>query len=182
MTPDRRRYFRLNDTLGLAYRNLSIQSETPKAEAFWQPLAQADAQINQLLGQLAARDPSLAQLLALFNQKLERLASDLVLAGAVAAPRVASTQTVNISACGLAFSQPQALPKGALLALEIQLLPGNDTIAALAEVMACDPCDTGGFYWRLAFTRIEPAASERLIAHLLQRQREQIQAAKQQLN
>jgi c-di-GMP-binding flagellar brake protein YcgR len=166
MNDDRRRYFRLNDTLALAYRVLTPESEAPSLE---DPL---QAQIQTCMAQLAHTQPALVELLELLDQKWTRA---LQLRDPVAQPL--KTHSVNISACGLAFVHQQALPVGTQLRLDIQLLPDTAPLQAQASVLACDPC-LGGYCWRLVYTCISHEASERLIQHLLKRQREQIQATR----
>jgi len=174
---ERRQYFRINDTLGFSYR---LIGESKKEDTFWSSLTLMDEQINQLLGQLANTQPQLSKLLGLMNQKLERIASQLMLDAELMQKMASRVGEVNISACGIGFSHPEAVAAKSQVALKLHLLPSDTRVAAEGKVVDCAVQADGLYYWRIKFTRMAEAERDLLIRHLIERQRQQIKESKSQ--
>lgn len=174
---ERRQFFRINDTLGFSYR---LIGESKKEESFWSALAGMDESINQLLNTIAASQPQLGRLLGLMNQKIERIANQLMLEGELMQKMASRVGEVNISACGMGFTHTHEVPVRSPIALKLHLLPGDTWVVAEGKVVGCNPCADGLFYWRVKFTRMAQAEQDLLIRHLIGRQRQQIKEAKAQ--
>ncbi len=174
---ERRQYFRINDTLGFSYR---LIGESKKEDTFWSSLSQMDEQINQLLGQVANTQPALSKLLGLMNQKLERVASQLMLDGELMQKMASRVGEVNISACGIGFTHPQMVAAKSQIALKLHLLPADTRVAAEGKVVECAAQADGLYYWRVKFTRMAEAERDLLIGHLIARQRLQIKESRSQ--
>ena len=172
---ERRQYFRINDTLGLSYR---LVGEPSKKESFWSSLAETDEKINRLLSQVVPKEPLIGKLLGLMNQKLERIANQMILDGDLLQKMASRVGEVNISACGLGFSHGQPVAVNSRLALQLHLLPSDTVIHADGQVVGCQPQPEGDFYWRIAFSHLAEANRDTLIRHLIERQRQQIKATR----
>jgi hypothetical protein len=176
---ERRQYFRINDTLGFSYR---LIGDSKKDDNFGSSLTQMDEQINQQLSSLASSQPQLCRLLGLMNQKLERIASQLMLDGELVQKMASRVGEVNISACGIGFSHPQAVATNSQIALKLHLLPSETRVAAEGRVVDCAAQADGLFYWRVTFTRMAEVEQDLLIRHLIGRQRQQIKELKSHLD
>ncbi|MEY4588962.1 MAG: hypothetical protein RL497_1038 [Pseudomonadota bacterium] len=174
---ERRQYFRINDTLGVSYRLIGASK---KEETFWSSLTALDEQINQLLGGLSKTQPLLGKLLALMNQKLERIANQLMLDGELMQKMASRVGEVNISACGIGFNHSQAVDDNSQVALKLHLLPHDTHVAAEGRVVECKKLPEGQYYWRITFTRMAEVERDLLIQHLIGRQRQQIREARAQ--
>lgn len=174
MSNERRRFFRITDTIGISYTVLAASagdSPIPQSDIF-DLLTETDAKINRLLLDVAQESPAVAALVAAFNQKLERIANQLMLETRLLERVAQRVQEANISACGLAFYHDASLPLGTLLALELHLLPKAERVATQAVLVDCRKQNEGNYFWRLDFQDISPSQQDTLIQHLLERQRD----------
>lgn len=174
MQDDRRRYFRISDRMGVAYRPLNDAEPDSGAESSAeQRLAHCDAQIENLLEALAVSAPEIEQLGRLLNQKLDWAIAqgrDNQAGSSLGDPNVHS---VNISACGMGFRIDEPEPLGAQLDLELLMLPERQSLSTRAEVVACEPTEEEGHYYaRLEFVDMDSRDQEELIQHIVRRQSE----------
>ncbi len=181
MQDDRRRYFRISDRMGVAYRPVSeTESEIDTEPSAEQRLVECSSQIEQLLEALAANAPEAARLGHLLNQKLdwtiERIRQDQPWSR-LSEP---SIHSVNISACGMGLRLDESQPVGALLDLELLLLPERQPLSARAEVIACEPEQEGRYYVRLEFIDMDSREQEELIQHIVRRQSEMLRRTREE--
>lgn len=176
MNQERRRYFRINDTVGLSYSLLSEagdpeRAETNPAQTLLGHLTEQDKKIESVLIEVAQDHPKVAELVRLFNQKLERVVNLLSLEGKLLEQIAVRVREVNISACGIAFINEEQLPVGTPLKLEISLLPSESTLATQGRVVGCDPTsDEGQYYVRIDFYGMKNELQEMLIQHIVKNQ------------
>ncbi len=183
MTEDeRRRYFRINETVGIAYQLLDTEKEDHplgNMPDVLELVSKQDKQIERLLLEVEEEHPKVAELITVFNQKLERVVSQLMLESQLVDRIAQRVKEANISACGIAFSTDEAIDLGACLTLELTLYPSDKAIQTKAIVVGCEPAPEGDlWFWRLDFFNMSEKAQETLIQHIVQRQSQQIKDRK----
>lgn len=177
---EKRRYFRINETVGLSYefidRDSPAKNNTPPPSVL-EMMSRQDVVIERLLKEAAAESPKVAELIRAFNQKLERVVSQLVLDNQLVGRIANRIKEVNISACGLGFVNEVAVVPGEKLKLELELFPSNFQVKAKGLVIGCDRVQDG-YFWRIDFYDMSSAAQEALIQHIVQRQSAQLKASR----
>jgi c-di-GMP-binding flagellar brake protein YcgR len=185
MNDERRRYFRINDTLGVAYRVLTPEEvqatskENNAAVNVFSLLANYDTQLNEQLGQLRAKDPALEQVLHSLNKKINCLINHLEMESRLVERLAHKIREVNISACGIAFVAEGELTEGTNVSLDIVLQPSETHIFSYGKVVGCEPdtqSKTDGYYVRINFHGMTNHDQELLIQHIVQRQSTQLRA------
>lgn len=177
MTEDRRRFFRINDTVGVSYRVLTGDDLTSQLFGMGTDLNAMnlitgyDGKIETLLSELRTLQPLVAELFDAFNHKLQGVVAQLHMDSDLVQRIAHKVQEVNISACGMAFATEEALPTGTVLGLDILLLPHNIHILTRALVVNASPADSGqGQHVRVEFTDMDSRDHEALIQHIVKRQ------------
>lgn len=171
MSIEKRRFFRINDTVGLTYQRLDRGSskDGDTAADVWGGMTAQDEKIEALLREVAVQSPKVAELVRAINQKLERVVGQLAMENKLVGRMANRAREVNISACGAGFLSDEDVPKDARLQLELQLLPGTTKVHTKARVIACEPHGSS-YFWRVEFFDITAAVQEVLIQHIVQRQ------------
>jgi len=181
---ERRRYFRIDETVGLAYRLAEDNSHGEHAQPAEhihmttnQILKTIDNELHGFVNTIWREDPVLAKALGLISKKMDIIASELEFALNPMGPTTMEDEemVVNLSGCGIAFNCDQQFERNALLELFITLNPSTTAIALAGTVINCRNMaqDTGVFRIQVDFTEIESDEQERLIQHVVQRQVEQ---------
>lgn len=179
MTQERRRYFRINDTIRLSYKLLDAQGSDDEQQERVDVLdlmSEQDEKIERLLIAVADESPKVAALVRALNQKLERIVSQLVVDSRMVDRLAKRVREVNISACGVAFVHELEINIGARLALELELAP-NNLVKSKGFVVEVEPHEEG-FYWRIDFYDMPATQQERLIQHIVQRQSAQLKRSR----
>lgn len=190
---ERRRFFRINDAIGVAYRQLSAEeleqgSVTVDRGVSSDPqrlLQAADKTIQTLLPLVRVKQPEVAELLEAMDQKLSFLVDQLEVESRLVERIAHRVHEVNISACGMALVVDEPLALGAVLALDLLLRPSEVHIHTRGEVVACqlaarDQAEAmqGTHYVRMEFQGMGISDQELLIQHIVQRQSLLIRAEK----
>ena len=184
MTEERRRYFRIDDSMGVAYR--CIGSEEAKAfvkqsqdqNGAFDLAANFDNRIQTLLDTCKIQAPVAAELIDLMNKKLNFVIAQMDVDSELMHQIAYSLKQVNVSACGMAFANEDMLEKGQLLQLDIMLHPSELHISAMAQVVECSPLgvdeaeDGKSCFVRVDFTEVNSNDQELLIQHIVKRQSE----------
>lgn len=176
MSEEKRRYFRINETIGLTYEVLDHKREMAKPDRstdIWDLMSEQDQKIQKLLIEVEEESPVVAALVAAFNQKLERVVHQLIMESRLLDKVASRVKEVSISACGLGFVADSCIEKGARLRLELQLFPSGAKIHTHGRVVACDAIKNA-YYWRVEFFDMRQSEQERLIQHIVQRQSAQL--------
>jgi c-di-GMP-binding flagellar brake protein YcgR len=183
---EKRRYYRINDIVGLKYSVNQPHAESDSDIAHElvvtlpHVLARIDREFNRAANILCQENAVLAEALCLLNKKIELL-SDAVY------PRESFDGTdlhdipVNISACGIAFLTDVPLECGTCIHLALSLKPSNAVLEFDGKVVACDDAldrEDGRMLLRVEFVDANPISQEELIQHIVQRQCLQLAAAK----
>ena len=183
--PERRRYFRINDVVGLNYQPIaaSESQQTGAREAqnvhistidLWRSV---DRELTAALDGLWQNNPAAANALGLLNKKIDILANEMSLDYSSVESIAAKSQRVNISACGIAFEGPDSFDVGQTLALTIVLKPANTPIKVTGRVIECEKmAESGGFHYllRINFNPVPAHLQEQLIQHIVRRQSSQL--------
>ena len=177
---ERRKYFRIDDDLGVFYTLLGAEESKLFVEEVKQNngaidyAANFDNRIHTLLDACKVQSPLAAELLDLLNKKLNFIVSQLDVDQHARAPVDYRMTEVNISACGMGFIDKQLLRRGQILKLDLRLSPEELTIVTLAEVVACEHLDDGQYFLRLNFPQISSSDQELLIQHVVKKQSAQL--------
>ncbi|VUD53893.1 hypothetical protein TDB9533_01927 [Thalassocella blandensis] len=179
MSNERRRYFRIDETVGISYevidpKKLPGKSKPHEVDVL-DLVAKQDQQIEKLLLEVAEDNPKVAQLVTIFNQKLERIVNQLVLDSHLVGKIAHRVQEANISACGIAFATTEEVPLDTHIKLELTLFPSKKTLSTNGIIISCDKAQEG-WYWRIDFYGMPNQVQEELIQHIVQSQSTQLKA------
>lgn len=179
---ERRRFFRIDDTLGICYRELGEQEAKAFArESIHQGsnfdfISNFDNRIQTLIEACRVQAPVAAELVDLLNKKLNFVIQQLDVDTELIKNITFQTRAVNISACGIAFANERYLEAGTVLQLDVLLSPSDLHVVTMATVVACKKmdhdtcCNQRPYYVRIDFTYIHHSDQELLIQHVVKRQ------------
>lgn len=137
---ERRRYFRVNDLVGIHYRFLS-ESERDSAITA-QPtnlqtvLGQLENEITCTLESIKSSSPDVYHVLDLFNQKINLAFGHGIADQSLDAGMSVRACQVNISACGIAFPSAEAAQLNQYVELDLTLYPSNLRVQLVAAVIS----------------------------------------------
>ena len=175
MSDDRRRFFRIDDHIGVAYQvvdenELIGQSHPPRQSDIFGLLNDLDKTIAHELGELKLQDPKLGVLMDAFDRKVNALVNQLEMDNYLVQRIAHKVKQVNISACGMAFTVDDTLELGDLLMVDLVLIPGNINIFTYGRIISCEPAENNHTYARMDFFGMSPTDQELLIQHIVRRQ------------
>lgn len=183
MNDERRRYFRINEMIGISYEKIDRHDVSSGEDEYPPNLLELaslqDEKIEALLVELVESSPKVAELFSLMNQKLERLTSYLNVEGGLIKRIANRVREANLSACGIAFHNHEFLPQGSRIRLEMTLFPSQDTILTDGIVVATDEQEESlGYYCRVDFYGMKTNTQERLIQYIVQSQSAQLKSSR----
>ena len=186
MADERRRFFRIDDTVGVSFRLLTEEEANAQSgdkqrdvDAF-SLIAGYETQIEHYLGQLRIKEPVVAAVIESMNKKMNCVISQLELESRQLQRLSHKVQDVNLSACGMAFMIDSAIDVGREMGLNLILRPTNLHISTLGRVVACEPSLAGdSYYIRVNFHDMEHADQEVLIQHIVKRQGAMLREARE---
>lgn len=188
MTAERRRYYRIDDEVELAWQALAASELDRRLEDFW---ANEHAfsirnnynfEIEQHIAdrnKIEAAMPELARYLKVLEQQIERLTERLIEdpdAG------VLRRKPVSLSAQGIAFDDDAAPARGDLLELKLKLLPSGFRLVIIARVVLAETepgQDPQQHRISLDFEHLHEADREILIKHMHGKQMEKLSSARE---
>ncbi len=174
MRSEKRRYFRIDETIGLTYEILDSKAcLTEETVDVLDLMSGQDEKIESLLTEVELESPKVAELIRAFNQKLERVVGQIAMESRMVDRLANRVQEVNISACGIGFVCDDDIDVGAQLRIELQLFPAKKTIVSTGIVVGCEPLKED-YYWRIDFYGMSHDTQELLIQHIVQRQSVQL--------
>lgn len=185
-TSERRRFFRVNDSVSLSYQLIDaaeadrglkaierINSEFSLA-ATLELLSQDALRIMQ---QLQTQNPQFLELYRVLDAKINAIAQAVMFLDRNA--NAISCQHVNLSAAGLAFQQQETLEVGQNLAIQLYLPGALAQISVHARVVNCQPIHSGNNYLiGVDFTHVREEDQELLIKHVVRTQWQQLRESK----
>ncbi|GAB6067109.1 hypothetical protein JCM13664_04270 [Methylothermus subterraneus] len=186
-SPERRRYFRIEDEIVLVYRTIPPE-EVPDPERFPSQFVDRFAltstleylsRESQVPLRLIQRDyPEVAKYLEVLERKLNVLAQALMISTNPLTDQ--PTHKVNLSASGIAFDAEQFLAAGQVLELKMIVPPALVGILTFGRVVYCCEQESGRYRIGVDFLALRDQDREFLIRHVVKRQlarlREQRQA------
>jgi len=174
---DRRRFFRINDNVGVNYRQLDESEINQHIESLVNPsdavalISDYSKQVETLLSQVVMKDPLVGELLGVMNKKINCVIQQLELESQLTTDLAHTVQEVNISACGMALCVDEKLDSGAVLDLELMLLPARHLLHCHGVVIDATEAKSGsGFHTRVDFSGMNSDDQELLIQHIVKRQ------------
>jgi len=173
---NRRRYFRIVDSLGVSYRVIlpekkGAEGELEKRIDTVSVLNHHNMLIQEQLKVVESQSPDMAKLASQLNQKIDAILMMLELDNLMAQHACHRIDQASISASGVAFPIEEALAPNTMLELDLLLRPSAKHVVAIGQVIACDRMsDTDTYYLRVDFTEMTDASRETLIQHIVQRQ------------
>lgn len=179
---ERRRYFRINETIGISYEILDNEHNDTLLRPDYAPdllalVSQQDEKIQTLLREINDTHPQISMLVSLLNQKIERLAQCMSLDGNLVTRIASKVREVNLSACGIAFNNPEYLAKNTRIRLELTLFPSDEILTISGLVVDSDKVtDDTLYYCRVDFYGVSTSVQERLIQYIVQSQGAQLKA------
>lgn len=183
MTDERRRYFRINETVGISYQRIDSSGTQGKKEEGLADdsmrIFEQDDQIENLINELKGDNPLIAQLAVLLNRKIDRIADQQALRNDLLNRIAHRVKEVNISACGMAFLNDEPINEGERLRLELKLFPAEAKVQTLARIVTCDWDEASRqYYWRMDFYSMSAHSQETLIQHIVRSQSAQLKGTR----
>lgn len=185
MADERRRFFRIDDTVGVSYRLLTEEEAKAQSDGACHAvdalsqIAGFDTKIENYLGQLQIKDPVAAALIDSINKKLNCVITRLELENQLVQQIVHDMQKANISACGIAFNIDTEIEADREMSLNLLLLPSKLRVSTFGRVIACERGrNIDGYYIRIDFHDMQPADQEVLIQHIVKRQGSKLRDAR----
>ncbi len=186
-TDDKRDFFRIRDQIALQVKPVDgpdldkeLQDEESPLFSLLSDLHMLDYESQHLLRQITERDRSLAHYLKIINKRVDLVGKALAmqLAGDLSEP-----QEVTLSEGGMAFSSPQPYPIDSWLMMRMVLMPSPLGLVLPARVIRCEAEQEGNEQagnWQVGvtFDSLSDAQRQLLARHILQKQAQEIRAAK----
>jgi c-di-GMP-binding flagellar brake protein YcgR len=192
MADERRRYFRIDDSVGISYQLLSGEEADNLAMAAnaaaggFDFVSNFDNRIQTLLDSCKVQSPLAAELLDLVNKKLNFVIQQMGIDAELINNVAYTLRKANISACGLAFYSEEGLKAGQKVQLDIMLYPSELRFSCLGLVVGCDKLqdeEVQGdkqYFLRINFESINSTDQEMLIQHIVKQQGSQLRLRQEQ--
>ncbi|WP_213378954.1 PilZ domain-containing protein [Allochromatium tepidum] len=179
---DRRRYFRIEDHMGLLVVPVGPAEQARLIESLENPSSRAGL-MNDLHAirelhlperrALEYKFPTVAAYVKVIESQIEALAQ--AIGDGEGFPNSPDTDAC-LSAQGVGFDWPEVLEIDSYVDLRLTLFPDRVHIRALARVVRCDAADDRGYRVAVDFTHLREADREAIIKHVYRLQRLQLQA------
>lgn len=172
---NRRRYFRIVDSLGVSYRVIASEKDgafdPEKRINNLSVLNHHNTLIQEQFAIVESISPEFAILALQLNQKIDAILMMLELDNLMSKHACHRIDQASISASGVAFPIEEALAPNTMLELDLLLRPSAKHVVVIGQVIACEQMsDTDRYYLRVEFTEMTDANRETLIQHIVQRQ------------
>lgn len=171
---ERRRYFRIEDIVGLKTRVVDKPEVEQKLENFWNDqhqfslrnefnfkLEQHQADLKNIKNKM----PEVGRYLALLQEQIDVLTNKLLQDEDTF---IDLELEVNLSAQGISFYSNEAAKINDIIELHLKLLPGQQQIVVFSRVIDCKAVSEPEDHYRIAldFEHIHEADREILIKHV----------------
>jgi hypothetical protein len=179
---DRRRYFRIEDHMGLLVVPIGPAEQARLIESLDSPSSRAGL-LNDLHAirelhlperrALEYKFPTVAAYVKVIESQIETLAQ--AIGDGEDFPTSPDTDAC-LSAQGVGFDWPEVLAVDSHVELRLTLFPDRVHIRALARVVRCDAAEDRGYRIAVDFEHMREADREAIIRHVYRLQRLQLQA------
>ena len=186
MSNERRRFFRIDDTVGLKAERIDPERAAERIEHLrhnrheYSMLNDFDFQLDRHradLRKITERMPELGRYLKVLQRQIDCLTEKLL-------PDddrfIEREQAVNISAQGIAFYSSESAEAGDIVELHLKLYPSQHRILVLSRVVQCERTPNQEDQYRIAldFEHIREADRELLVRHVHGRQLQALGASR----
>jgi len=181
---ERRRFFRIDDTVAIKTETIPPNQLDDRLNNFWTNHHEFSIrnEFNHKLDQHAAdliaiknQHPSIARYLTVLQKQVDLLSENILPDDAL---NGSSERSVNISAQGISFLSTEAISKGEVVEISLQLLPKKQRIVVFAKIIRCDKADDFQYKLTVDFEHIHEADREILIKHIHGQQLKSLGAAR----
>ncbi len=176
MDRERRRYFRIQDTIEIGYRALT-EEELEEPEMLLgrgEELDGVEKELARLLIQAQSKHPDLYRILELLNRKIDFVHHSLAKSSRMDMTREYEIRQVDISGCGAAIPVAEHYSHGDLLLLQFNLPAPFRAVRSVGAVVSCKPMSNPQALLdrmvRVEFEHILESDQEILIQYLMKRQ------------
>ncbi|MBN9288323.1 MAG: hypothetical protein BGO43_09235 [Gammaproteobacteria bacterium 39-13] len=189
---ERRRYFRIDDEVILAWRELTSEEKNRRLQQFMlgeieypdigRLYLSLESDINSLVQELMPRESRAARAVQLLNRKINLIARGGPLNATQRTLLDEAPQPVNISACGVAFMVEHAIEESTDLQIEMILVPEKTYILCYGVVVGCDKVaktQTKPYRVNIDFVAMREDDRDRLIQHIMQKEMEMLKLRRQ---
>ncbi len=174
MTRERRRYYRIEDRVGVKCELVDPAQVAERLDRFWNDrhqfsirndfnfkIEQHQADLKKIKGSM----PELGRYLDMLQEQIDLLTDKLLQDDDDFAD---SERRVNLSAQGISFYQDEAVDNSSIVELHLKLLPSRQQIVSFARVIQCEELDheLGKYRLSLDFENIHEADQEILVKHV----------------
>lgn len=187
MSDERRRYFRIDDEVLLALRQIEPEDVDATVKDFWENehafsiRNNYNYQIEQHIAdfhKLESKMPELARYLAVLEKQIDRITELLIQDNS---DDSLVDKNVNLSAQGISLYYQTKPRADSLVELRLKLLPSGQRLVIIARVVLVSPdADQaqGGYKVSLDFEHMHEADREILVKHIHGKQMESLSSAK----
>ncbi len=194
---ERRRYFRVDDEVILAWRTLTHDEKEKRMKQFMMGEMEypdptrlyltLESDITAIIQNLNPRQPELASVLKMLNRKINLVARGAPMSASRGSLLEETPQQVNISACGIAFMVEEELKKGQNIQIEMVLVPEQIYILSYGTVIGCELIshhkknkEDRPYRINVDFVAMREDDMDRLIQHIMQKELEMIKSRKKE--
>jgi len=176
-THERRRFFRIDDTISLAYRLIDEKSAAlglkstmnmPSEYSLAATLDVLSQEALRIMQYLEKQNDELVALYKILDAKINAVAQTAMIRGSNV--NESHCQDVNLSASGVAFKQSKPLEIGQYLAIEMYLPSTLALIRVYGNVIKCESLEDGQYVISVEYTDIKEEDQELLIKHVVRKQ------------
>ncbi|MBT3205117.1 MAG: PilZ domain-containing protein [Gammaproteobacteria bacterium] len=186
MSDERRRFFRIEDIVGLKSQVIEKQELEQRLESFWNDqhqfslrnefnfkLEQHQADLQHIKNKM----PELGRYLSVLQEQLDLLTDKILTDEDNFSTREIP---VNISAQGISFISDEQVNVGDIVELNLLLLPSQQKIVTFAKVIECNHQDNNQDKYTISldFEHIHEADRELLVKHVHRKQLKSLGAAR----
>ncbi|MGY6277189.1 PilZ domain-containing protein [Methylomonas sp. MgM2] len=185
---ERRRFFRIEDTISLFYRpiddetanlGLKAKNKLPNEYSLAAILDVLSQEALRIMQRLEKQNDEMLELYKVLDAKINAVAQTAMFRGS--SIRDSACQDVNLSASGVAFQQSNPLDIGQNIAIEMFLPATMALIMVYGKVINCETLDPDGYLISVEFTDINDDDQELLIKHVVRKQWQQLQEKRSRL-
>lgn len=194
MKDERRRYFRVEDQVILAWHALTPLEKNKGLERFDRGevhypdnaglFLSLEADLLDIMQAISVKQPEIVKAFKLLNRKINLFARTMPMNDSVTTLLDEKAQTVNLSASGLSFTANQNAVQGQDIQLEIVLLPEKLYILCYAIVVDCNELTLAeqeannmhSYRLNVDFSTIRDEDVERLVQHIMRKEVEFLRA------
>lgn len=182
---ERRRFFRIDDQMTLFCREIAPE-EVPESNDLHQEITDVFSltaaldcltqEASSLLRKIERKYSNIADYLKIFDKKLDLVARAMLIRDERLAEQ--PTNSVNISASGMAFDWENPIEKGTTVELKMVLIPSLIAVVTYGNVVYCKQIKSGSeqpqYHIAVDFLADREQDREVLIRHVVKRQMQQI--------